>query len=139
MATINASRTETNLRLAFATETLLSRRYLAYAVQAEADGNAGAAALFRCAADRRNGHARRHLENLEPCGEETAGRSTGSAAYNLRTAILNEVHEHSDLYPGMARKAREEGLEEIAGWFENLAKASRSHAGRLRRALETLM
>jgi rubrerythrin len=139
MATIAASRTEANLRLAFATETLLSRRYLAYAVQAEADGNAGAAALFRSVADRRNGHAQRHLEKLEPCGEETAGRSTGSTTYNLRAAILNGVHEAGDLYPGMARKAREEGLEEIAGWFETLAKAGRSHAGRLRRALETLM
>jgi rubrerythrin len=139
MATVKASRTEANLRLAFATETLLSRRCLAYAARAEAGGNTGAAALFRRLADRRNGHAQRHLEKLEPCGEETVGQSTGDTAYNLRAAILDEVHECRDLYPGMARNAREEGLEEIAGWFETLAKAGRSHASRLRRALETLM
>jgi rubrerythrin len=139
MATINASRTETNLRLAFANETLLGRRYLAYAAQAEADGDKRAAAMFRDVADRRNRHAQRDLQQLEPCGKETIGQSADDTAYNLRVAILDAVHESGDLYPGMARKAREEGLEEIAGWFETLAKAGRSHAGRLRRALETLM
>jgi rubrerythrin len=135
MATIKASRTEANLRFAFATETLLSRRYLTYAKQAETGGNMAAAALFRHAANRRNDHAQSHLQQLEPRGEKTAG----STAYNLRAAILDQVHEAADRYPAMAREAREEGLEEIAGWFETLAKASRSHAGRLRRALENLM
>ena len=83
--TIKNNRTEANLRLAFATEILLSRRYLVYAKRAEADGNTAAAALFRRVADRRNGHAQGHLQQLEPCGEKT----TGNTAYNLRAAILN--------------------------------------------------
>lgn len=139
MATIEASRTEANLQLALATETLASRRYSAYAARADAEGNSQAAALFRVIAGRRSRHAEGHLETLEPRGQESAGLPTGNTTYDVRSAIMHEVHGCSDRYPGMARKARDEGLEEIAGWFEILAKASRSHAGRFRRALETML
>ena len=114
MATIKASRTEANLHFAFATETLANRRYLAYAERAEADGHTQAAALFRTIAERRSIHAQRHLEALEPCGAGPMGELIGDTACNVRAAIMNEVHECSDLYPGMARKAHQEGLEEIA-------------------------
>ena len=57
---------------------------------------------------------------------------------NLKAAVAGETHEYTDMYPGMARSAREEGFEEIADWFETLAKAERSHAGRFQRSLDEL-
>ncbi len=56
----------------------------------------------------------------------------------LRAAIAGETHEYTDMYPGMARAARQEGFDEIADWFETLAKAEKSHAGRFQKALDTL-
>ena len=62
----------------------------------------------------------------------------GATSDNLKAAIAGETHEYTDMYPGMARTAREEGHDEIADWFETLAKAEKSHAGRFQRALDTL-
>jgi rubrerythrin len=129
MATLEASETQANLRVAFATEILASRRYQAYSERAEAEGNAVAAALFRIISRRRCANADAHLEALEP-------PDTKSTAYHLRVAMMEE---DADLYPGMARKARDEGLEEIALWFETLAKAGRMRTNRFRRVLETMM
>ena len=129
MATLEASATQANLRVAFATEILFSRRYRVYAERAEAEGNRVAAALFRIISSRRCAHADAHLETLEP-------PDAYSTAYHLRVAMMEE---NADLYPAMARKAREEGLEDIALSFETFAKTSRMHASRFRRALETMM
>ncbi len=52
--------------------------------------------------------------------------------------MIGETHEYTDMYPGMASAAREEGFDEIAEWFETLAKAEKSHAGRFQKALDTL-
>ena len=57
---------------------------------------------------------------------------------NLAAAVAGETHEYTDMYPGMARTAREEGFDEVADWFETLAKAERSHAGRFTKALNEL-
>ena len=62
----------------------------------------------------------------------------GSTAANLATAIAGETHEYTDMYPGMTKEAREEGFDEIADWFETLAKAERSHANRFQKALDNL-
>ena len=62
----------------------------------------------------------------------------GTTADNLRGAIAGETHEYTDMYPGMAKTARNEGFEEIADWFETLAKAEKSHAGRFQKALDSL-
>ena len=58
------------------------------------------------------------------------------AVSNLEAAVSGEDHESAEMYPEMARIAREEGFDEIADWFEILAKAERSHAGRYRKALD---
>jgi rubrerythrin len=129
MATLEASETQANLRVAFATEILASRRYRAYAERAEAEGNKVAAALFRIISSRRCADADANLETLEP-------PDAHCTAYHLRVAMMEE---DADLYAAMARKAREEGLEDIALWFETLAKAGRVRASRFRRALETMM
>ena len=64
------------------------------------------------------------------------GEPMGETEDNLKSAIHGETHEYTDMYPGMARTAREEGFEEIADWFETLAKAEKSHAGKFTRTLE---
>ncbi len=62
----------------------------------------------------------------------------GGTDDNLKTAIAGETHEYTDMYPGMAKAARDESFEEIADWFETLAKAERSHANRFQKALDSL-
>ena len=57
---------------------------------------------------------------------------------NLKEAFAGETHEYTDMYPGMAKTAREEGFEEIADWFETLAKAEKSHAGKFQKTLESI-
>src|ERR1700733_13596201 len=133
MAALIGSRTEANLRQAFATATLAQRRYIALAAQADAEGKHQAAALFRAIAKSRASQAEAHLNTLEPCSDKT------STAYNVRLAIMDQVNACADAYPAMARTARKEGFFEIADWFEARAKAGRSHAGRFRRVLETLL
>ncbi|MEJ2123501.1 MAG: rubrerythrin family protein, partial [Alphaproteobacteria bacterium] len=70
--------------------------------------------------------------------DPATGLPIGKTADNLKAAVAGETHEYTDMYPGMARTAREEGFDEIADWFETLAKAERSHAGRFQRALDEL-
>jgi rubrerythrin len=62
----------------------------------------------------------------------------GSTEDNLKSAIAGETHEYTDMYPGMAKSAREEGFAEIADWFETLAKAEKSHAGRFNQMLKSI-
>lgn len=84
------------------------------------------------------GHAHGHLEFLEEVGDPATGLPIGATAANLEAAIAGETHEYTDMYPGMARTARDEGFDEIADWFETLAKAEKSHAGRFQKALGAL-
>ena len=79
-----------------------------------------------------------HLEYLEVSGDPATGLPFGATKDNLKSAIAGETHEYTDMYPGMARTAREEGFDEIAEWFETLAKAEKSHAGRFQKALDAL-
>jgi rubrerythrin len=60
----------------------------------------------------------------------------GDTAENLKAAVAGETHEYTDMYPGMAKTARDEGFAEIADWFETLAKAEKSHAGRFQKLLD---
>src|SRR3546814_19581107 len=71
-------------------------------------------------------------------GDPATGEPIGDTTLNLRSAIAGETHEYTDMYPGMARTAREEGFDEIADWFETLAKAEKSHDGRFQTALDTM-
>ena len=71
-------------------------------------------------------------------GDPATGKPIGPTSDNLKAAIAGETHEYTDMYPGMARAARQEGFEEIADWFETLAKAEKSHAGRFSQMLKTI-
>ena len=136
---LKGSQTEGNLKAAFAGESQANRRYLYFAAKADVEGQNDVAAVFRSTAEGETGHAHGHLEHLETCGDPATGMPFGASRDNLKTAIAGETHEYTDMYPGMAKSAREEGFDEIANWFETLAKAERSHANRFQRALDSFI
>lgn len=136
--TLKGSQTENNLKEAFAGESQANRRYLYFAQKADIEGLNDVASVFRSTAEGETGHAHGHLEFLEAVGDPATGLPIGLTHLNLKAAIAGETHEYTDMYPGMAKTARNEGFEEIAEWFETLAKAEKSHAGRFQRALESL-
>merc|ERR1712232_394194 len=129
MASLSGSRTHENLKAAFAGESQANRRYLHFAQKADIEGNPEIASLFRNVAEGETGHALGHLEYLEEVGDPATGEPIGSTEENLKAAIAGETHEYTDMYPGFAKAAREEGFDEIADWFETLAQAEKSHAG----------
>jgi len=135
---LKGSKTEQNLKDAFAGESQANRRYLYFAGKADVEGYNDVASVFRSTAEGETGHALGHLEYLEAVGDTATGLPIGETGNNLKAAIAGETHEYSDMYPGMAKAARGEGFEEIADWFETLAKAERSHANRFQKALDTL-
>ncbi len=135
---LKGSKTEQNLKDAFAGESQANRRYLYFANKADIEGQNDVAALFRSTAEGETGHAHGHLEFLEEVGDPATGLPIGSSRQNLTAAVAGETHEYTDMYPGMAKTAREEGHDEIADWFETLAKAERSHANRYTKALDAL-
>jgi rubrerythrin len=135
---LKGSKTEKNLKDAFAGESQANRRYLYFAAKADVEGFNDVSAVFRSTAEGETGHAHGHLEYLEAVGDPATGLPIGATSLNLKAAIAGETHEYSDMYPGMAKSAREEGFGEIADWFETLAKAERSHANRFQKALDNL-
>ncbi len=132
------SKTEGNLKDAFAGESQANRRYLYFAQKADIEGYNDVAAVFRSTAEGETGHAHGHLEFLEETGDPATGMPIGGTSDNLKASVAGETHEYTDMYPGMAKTAREEGFSEIADWFETLAKAEKSHAGRFQKALDSL-
>ncbi|QDF98188.1 rubrerythrin [Azoarcus sp. DD4] len=136
---LKGSKTEDNLKAAFAGESQANRRYLYFAAKADVEGQNDVAAVFRSTAEGETGHAHGHLEYLEACGDPATGLPIGATRLNLGAAIAGETHEYTDMYPGMAKVARDEGFEEISDWFETLAKAERSHANRFQKALDALV
>ena len=136
---LKGSKTEQNLKDAFAGESQANRRYLYIAAKADVEGQNDIATVFRSTAEGETGHAHGHLVYLEKeCGDPATGEPIGDSVSNLKAAIAGETHEYTDMYPGMAKTARDEGHDEIADWFETLAKAERSHANRFTKALESI-
>ncbi len=135
---LKGSKTEQHLKDAFAGESQANRRYLYFATKADVEGYQDVAALFRSTAQGETGHALGHLEYLEAVGDPATGLPIGPTKANLVSAVAGETHEYTDMYPGMARDARAEGFDEIADWFETLAKAERSHANRFQKSLNEL-
>ena len=135
---LKGTKTETNLKEAFAGESQANRRYLYFASKADVEGYNDVSAVFRSTAEGETGHAHGHLEYLEAVGDPATGLPIGNTRSNLQAAIAGETHEYTDMYPGMAKTAREEGFSEVADWFETLAKAEKSHAGRFDQALKSL-
>jgi rubrerythrin len=138
MANLKNSKTEKNLKDAFAGESQANRRYLYFAKIADVEGYPEIASNFRETAEGETGHAHGHLDFLKVVGDPATGLPLGDTATNLKASIAGETHEYTDMYPGMAKTARDEGFAEIADWFETLAKAEKSHAGRFDKMLKTL-
>ncbi len=138
MTPLKGSKTEQCLKDAFACEAEANRRYLYFANKADLEGHNDVAALFRSTAEGETGHAHGHLEFLEQAGDPVTGMPMGTTRDNLASAAAGEANEHAEMYPHMAKIAREEGFNEIADWFDILAKAERSHATRYQKALAEL-
>ncbi len=138
MAALKGSKTHDNLKAAFAGESQANRRYLYFAKQADIEGYPDVAGLFRDTAEGETGHAHGHLDYLKKVGDPATDLPIGDTTDNLKAAIAGETHEYTDMYPGMAKSAREEGFGEIADWFETLAKAEKSHAGRFEQGLKSI-
>src|SRR4051812_31771923 len=138
MNQLNGSKTHQNLKDAFAGESQANRRYLYFAKKADIEGYPEIAGLFRDTAEGETGHAHGHLDYLRVVGDPATGLPIGETSENLKAAVAGETHEYTDMYPGMAKVAREEGFSEIADWFETLAKAEKSHAGKFSQGLTSI-
>jgi rubrerythrin len=138
MPRLQGSKTHQNLKEAFAGESQANRRYLYFARQADIEGHPDVGGLFRDTAEAETGHAHGHLDFLRQAGDPVTGKPIGSTDQNLASAVAGETYEYTEMYPGMAKAARSESFDEIAEWFETLAKAEKSHAGRFQKALDSL-
>lgn len=138
MAALKGSKTHDNLKEAFAGESQANRRYLYFAKRADIEGHPDVAGLFRDTADGETGHAHGHLDFLKAVGDPATGEPIGNTSANLKASVAGETYEYTEMYPGFAKTARDEGFEEVAEWFETLARAERSHAGRFQKALDSL-
>lgn len=132
------SKTFENLKEAFAGESQANRRYLYFARQADIEGYPDVAGVFRDTAEGETGHAFGHFDFLKEVGDPATGEPVGDTKMNLLSAIKGETYEYTEMYPGFAKVAREEGFDEIAEWMETLARAEKSHAGRFQKALDSL-
>jgi rubrerythrin len=138
MAGLAGTQSEQNLKNAFAGESQANRRYLYFARRADIEGYPDVGGLFRDISEAETGHAFGHLDFLKETGDPATGEPIGNTEANLKAAVAGETYEYSEMYPGFARTARDEGFDELAEWFETLARAERSHAGRFSKGAETL-
>ena len=138
MAGLKGTHTHENLKEAFAGESQANSRYLWFAQKADIEGLPDVASLFKNVADGETGHAHGHLEYLAEVGDPASGEPIGDSEQNLKASIAGETYEYTQMYPGFAKTAREEGFAEIAEWFETLARAEKSHAGRFTDGLKSI-
>ena len=122
MAQLKGTKTHENLKAAFAGESMANRRYLYFAKVADVEGHPEIAGNFRDTADGETGHAHGHLDYLKKVADPATDKPIGDTALNL----------------ALAKTARQEGFGEIADWFETLAKAEKSHAGRFSKLLDSV-
>ena len=123
MTELKGTQTHENLKAAFAGESQANRRYLWMAKVADVEGYPEIAGNFRETAEGETGHAHGHLDYLKVAGDPATGLPIGDTEQNLASAVAGETYEYTDMYPGFAKTAREEGFDEVADWFETLAKA----------------
>jgi rubrerythrin len=126
MAELRGSKTEQNLMAAFAGESQARNKYTYFASVARKEGYEQIAAIFLETAEQERTHAKLHLLQLNGIGDTAA---------NLKAAAGGENHEWTDMYPGMAKTAREEGFDEIARLFDNIAKIEKEHEARYNKLL----
>ena len=135
---LKGSKSFENLKEAFAGESQANRRYMYFARAADIEGFPDIAGLFKDTADAETGHAFGHLDFLKQVGDPVTGVAIGKTELNLKSAVEGETYEYTQMYPGMAKTAREEGFVELAEWFETLARAEKSHAGRFNKGFQQI-
>lgn len=123
------SKTEKNLQAAFAGESQANRKYLSFAMKADAEGYPNAAKLFRAAAEAETIHAMHHFKVLG---------YNKSTEENLKAAIAGETHEFTEMYPDFIKEANEEGNEAAVRAFTQANAAEEVHANLYKKALESL-
>ncbi|HEX2171383.1 MAG TPA: rubrerythrin family protein [Dehalococcoidia bacterium] len=138
MPGLQGSKSLENLKHAFAGESQANRRYLYFARVADIEGYPDVGGLFRDTAEAETGHAFGHLDYLKEVGDPATGVPFGDTSQNLKSAVEGETYEFTEMYPGFAKTARDEGFAELSNWFETLARAEKSHAGRFQKGLENL-
>lgn len=138
MASLKGTKSHENLKRAFAGESQANRRYLYFARMADIEGYPDMSGLFRDTSEAETGHAFGHLDFLKEVGDPVTNVPIGTTEKNLKSAVEGATYECTEMYPGFAKTARQEGLNELAEWFETLAKAEKSHAGRFSKGLSQI-
>jgi rubrerythrin len=134
MPSLKGTKTEKNLLTAFAGESQARNRYTYFASQARKEGYVQISNIFEETANQEKEHAKRFFKLLEGGEVEVAAAFPagviGTTLENLKAAAAGEHHEHTEMYPGFAAVAREEGFEEIAALFTAIGVAEKQHEKR---------
>lgn len=140
MKSLKGSKTEQNLKNGFIGESMANRRYLYFARRADEEGYPEIAAVVRSIAEGETAHAFGHLDFIRQGNsvDPATGKPIGTLEEMIKSAIAGETYEWTQMYPGFAKDAREEGFTEVAEWFETLAKAEKSHAAKFEELLKLL-
>lgn len=134
------TKTLENLKAAFAGESQANRRYLYFSKKADLEGYADVSSSFQRIADGETAHAFGHFDMILKfgAGDPVTDMPVGTTEQNLKSAIAGEEYEFSEMYPGFAKIAREEGFDEIAEWFEVMSKSEKAHANTFKKILSRL-
>jgi len=134
MAVLKGSQTEKNILTAFAGESQARNRYSYFSSKAKKEGYVQISAIFEETANQEKEHAKRLFKLLEGGEVEITGSFPagviGSTLENLKESAAGENYEHTQMYPGFAKTAREESLDNIADIFEAIAVAEKQHEKR---------
>ncbi len=142
VASLKGTQTEKNILTAFAGESQARNRYTYFASQAKKDGLVQVSAIFEETANQEKEHAKRLFKMLE--GGEVEVKAAfpagviGTTAENLKESAGGENYEWTEMYPGFAKTAREEGFEDIAKVFESIAVAEKQHEKRYQGVLANI-
>ena len=132
MPKLAGSKTSENLKASFAEAAQASRRYLYFARQADIEGYAEAAGMLRDMAEGEANHSLGSLDFLREVGDPATGKPFGTTQQNLLSAFQDEAYQGNEMYLEFAQAARAESFDEVAEWFETLARAEKAHAERFR-------
>ena len=129
MKNLKGTKTEKNLMEAFAGESQARNKYTFFASVAKKEGYEQIASIFLETSENEKEHAKLHFKKLE---------GIGNTSENLKAAAEGENYEWSNMYPRMAKEAREEGFEEIARMFEGIARIEKGHEERYQKLLKNI-
>jgi rubrerythrin len=134
MKTLKGSKTEKNLITSFAGESQARNRYTYFASKAREEGFVQIAMIFEETANQEKEHAKRFFKQLEGGEAEVSAAFPagviGSTAENLKAAAAGENYEWTNMYPGFAKVARQEGFDTAAAIWEAISIAEKQHEKR---------